>query len=63
MLYFTTHEGVVRLEYYDNPESMVTSTGKRIIPLRECTDLSSTIGNKIHPYAFQFTSQLGKLFC
>ncbi len=60
MLYGTTHGGVVRLEYYDNPESMMTGSSKRTIPLRECTEVSSTIGSKVHPYAFQFTSQLGQ---
>ena len=60
MLYGTTHEGVARLEYFDNPEAMVTSSGKRTIPLRDCTDITATIGSKVHPYAFHFTSQLGQ---
>ena len=63
MLYGTSHEGVVRLEYFDSQESSKTGAGKRTIPLRESKGIELATGDKLHPYVFQFTSQIGKNEC
>ena len=59
MLHATSHEGVVRLEYYDSEECARLDVGKRTIPLRDSTAPSTTTGNKLHPYVFQLTTQIG----
>lgn len=60
VLYGTTHEGVVRLEYYDSEECAKSEVGKRTIPLRESTAPASAVGNKINPYVFQLKTQIGQ---
>ena len=60
VLHSTTHEGVVRLEYYDSQDAARNGVGKRTIPLRDSTSLNVTSGDKLHPYVFQFTSQIGE---
>ena len=65
MLHSTTHEGVVRLEYYDKEESAIKGENKRVIILRNCTGCCETSEYKrTRPHAFQFTSNLGIVcFC
>lgn len=60
ILYRTSHEGVVRIEYYDSQECAKNGVGKRTIPLRDSRELSTAPGNKLHPYVFQLTSQIGE---
>lgn len=60
MLHATTHEGVVRLEYYDTEELARNDVGKRTIPLRDSSPPSTAVGDKLHPYVFQLTTQIGK---
>ncbi len=59
ILHGTSHEGVVRIEYFDSQESAMNGIGKRTIPLRDSRDFDTAPGNKLHPYVFQFTSQIG----
>ena len=61
ILHGTSHEGVVRVEYFDNNDCGVNGVGKRTIPLRDSSELTIGTGNKIHPYVFQFRSQIGIL--
>ena len=56
----TTHDGVVRFEYYDNEESEVRGDNKRVILLRNCTGCIETSEFKSKPFAFQFSTQQGK---
>lgn len=60
MLYATSHEGVIRMEYFDNEACEIGSLGKRTIPLRDCSGIQESVGDKTHPYVFQLQSQLGK---
>ena len=60
ILYATTIEGVVRIEYYDNESCEATQIGKRTIPLRDCMDFSQSVGHKAHPHIFELTSQIGE---
>ena len=60
MLHCTTHEGVVRMEYFDSKEAARSGAGRRTIPLRDSSSMSTAAGDKLHPYVFQFTSQLGE---
>ena len=56
----TTHEGVVRLEYYDSQEESVTGANKRVILLRNSTGCCETMEyRKTRPYALQFSTRLG----
>lgn len=59
MLYATTHEGVVRLEYYDSEACERGAQGKRTIPLRDCTGVKQSVGDKTRPYIFELQSQIG----
>lgn len=59
MLHATSHEGVVRLEYYDSEEFAKSDVGKRTIPLRDSTAPTTAVGNKLHPYVFQLKTQIG----
>ena len=59
MLYATSHEGVIRLEYFDNEACERSGVGKRTIPLRDCSGVNQTVGDKIHPYTFEIHSQIG----
>ena len=60
MVFATTHEGVVRMEYFDNEGSEATQIGKRTIPLRDSIGLAQMPGNKTQPYMFEITSQIGE---
>ena len=60
MLYATSHEGVVRMEYFDNESCEKSGIGKRTIPLRDSSGIKQSIGDKTHPYVFELQSQLGK---
>lgn len=60
VLFATTHEGVVRIEYYDNESCEATQIGKRTIPLRDSIGLAQIPGNKTQPYMFEITSQIGE---
>lgn len=60
MFYATSHEGVVRLEYFDNEACERNGLGKRTIPLRGCSGVNQTVGDKAHPYVFELQSQIGK---
>ena len=60
VLFGTTHEGVVRIEYYDNESNEVAQMGKRTIPLRDSIGLVQIPGNKAQPFMFEFTSQIGE---
>lgn len=51
----------MRLEYYDSHETAKNGVGKRTIPLRDSTPIITTTGDKLHPYVFSFTSQIGEL--
>ena len=62
MLYGTSHEGVVRIEYYVDENSERSQIGKRTIPLRDCSKIQQCVGDKIRPYLFEFTTHLGKTF-
>ena len=63
VLFATTHEGVVRIEYYDNESNEVAQMGKRTIPLRDSIGLVQIPGNKTQPFMFEFTSQIGESYC
>ena len=48
------------MEYYTDEQSERSQIGKRTIPLRDSTKIQQTVGDKVHPYVFEFTTQLGK---
>lgn len=60
ILHGTNHEGVVRIEYFDSEEYAQSDHNRRTIPLRDSSKVEQTMGNKVHPYIFQFNSQIGK---
>ena len=60
VLHGTSHEGVVRLEYYDTEEAEIKGENKRVIVLRNCTGCIETFEfKKARPHAFQFSTQQG----
>ncbi len=61
MLHATSHEGVIRMEYFDSEGCEIGSIGKRTIPLRDCSGIQQSVGDKTRPYVFELQSQLGKL--
>lgn len=63
VLFATTHEGVVRMEYYVDEVSEKSQIGKRTIPLRDSSKIQQGVGDKVHPYVFEFTTQLGEYHC
>ncbi len=59
VLHATTHDGVVRLDYYEREDHEATEIGKRTIPLRECMGLSPGVGTKSHSHVFEFKTPIG----
>ncbi len=59
MLHATSHEGVIRMEYFDSDACEIGSLGKRTIPLRDCSGIKQSVGDKTHPYVFELQSQIG----
>ena len=58
VLYSTSREGVVRVEYYDSEEDQIKVHNKRNIHLRNCTSCERVFEFK--RFAFAFTTHLGK---
>ena len=50
----------MRLEYYVDENSERSQIGKRTVPLRDAARIQQTVGDKVHPYVFEFTTQLGR---
>ena len=61
VLHATSHEGVVRLTYFDDEESELRGADVRTVNLRNCTGCCESSVYKTHPYAFQFTTAMGQL--
>ena len=56
----TSHDGVVRLEYYDKEENEIKGENRRVIILRNSTGCCETSDYKrSKPHAFQFSSSIG----
>lgn len=49
----------MRIEYYVDEVSEKSQIGKRTIPLRDSSKIQQGVGDKVHPYVFEFTTQLG----
>ncbi len=62
MLHATSHEGVIRMEYFDSDACEIGSLGKRTIPLRDCSGIKQSVGNKTQPYVFELQSQIGNIY-
>lgn len=57
----TSHDGVVRLEYYDKEENEIKGENRRVIILRNSTGCCETSDYKrTKPHAFQFSSSIGR---
>ena len=49
----------MRIEYYVDEISEKSQIGKRTIPLRDSSKITQGVGDKVHPYVFEFSTQLG----
>lgn len=58
VLYATSREGVVRVEYYDSEEDQLKGHNKRNIHLRSCTSCGKT--SEYKRFAFTFSTHLGR---
>ena len=59
VLHATTHEGVMRVEYFDEEDHEAPGLGKRTIPLRGAHGIVQSAGSKTRPFVFEFSSQIG----
>lgn len=60
VLYDTSLDGVVRIDYYETESKHLSDSDRRTIPLRGYEDLQQISGDEIHTFVFEFTTQIGK---
>lgn len=58
----TSHDGVVRLNYYDSEEGEVRGADVRTVNLRNSETCTASAAYKSHPHAFQFATLLGECY-
>lgn len=60
VLHNTSSDGVVRIEYYDDEAGEMAEANKRTVVLRGFGECRQLPGDKLRPYVFELTSQIGK---
>eukprot|EP00731_Ephydatia_muelleri_P020844 Em0013g571a len=60
VLYDTSLDGVVRIDYYETESKHLSDSDRRTIPLRGYEDLQQISGDEIHTFVFEFTTQIGR---
>ena len=59
VLYDTSLDGVVRIDYYETESKHLSDSDRRTIPLRGYEDLQQISGDEVHAFVFEFTTQYG----